>query len=86
MGTYSNFFCIYLVGASVDPAGVTMIDSVKIYVKTKESFGWPEDSEDFPEPSAQSKSAPVASTSNCLSTLENDTSICMPIPITSMDR
>uniref|UniRef100_M4AWS3 Ubiquitin protein ligase E3 component n-recognin 4 n=1 Tax=Xiphophorus maculatus TaxID=8083 RepID=M4AWS3_XIPMA len=36
------------IGASVDPAGVTMLDSVKIYGKTKEQFGWPEDPpEDF---------------------------------------
>ena len=63
-----------------------MVDSIKIYVKTKESFGWPEDSEDFPEPSTQSKPAPVASASNGLNAMDSDTSICMPIPITSMDR
>jgi E3 ubiquitin-protein ligase UBR4 len=31
----------------VDPGNVTMIDSIKVYVKTKEAFGWPEDAEDF---------------------------------------
>ncbi|XP_065141997.1 E3 ubiquitin-protein ligase UBR4 isoform X2 [Paramisgurnus dabryanus] len=36
------------IGASVDPAGVTMLDSVKIYGKTKEQFGWPDEPpEDF---------------------------------------
>lgn len=33
-------------GSSNDPLGVTMIDSIKIYGKTKEVFGWPEDAED----------------------------------------
>lgn len=33
-------------GSSNDPLSVTMIDSIKIYGKTKESFGWPEDVED----------------------------------------
>lgn len=40
------------VGASVDPAGVTMIDAVKIYGKTKEQFGWPDEPpEEFPSAS-----------------------------------
>ena len=30
-------------GPSPDSANVTMVDSIKVYVKTKESFGWPED-------------------------------------------
>ncbi|VVC25973.1 Hypothetical protein CINCED_3A011321 [Cinara cedri] len=30
-------------GPSRDPEGITMIDSIKIYGKTKESFGWPDD-------------------------------------------
>lgn len=33
-------------GSSNDPLGVTMIDSIKVYGKTKEIFGWPEDAED----------------------------------------
>lgn len=33
-------------GSSNDPLGVTMIDSIKVYGKTKEVFGWPEDVED----------------------------------------
>lgn len=40
------------VGASVDPAGVTMIDAVKVYGKTKEQFGWPDEPpEEFPSAS-----------------------------------
>ena len=30
-------------GPSPDSANVTMVDSIKVYVKTKESFGWPDD-------------------------------------------
>ena len=41
------------VGASVDPAGVTMLDSIKVYGKTKEQFGWPEEPpEDFSSPAS----------------------------------
>lgn len=33
-------------GPSNDPLGVTMVDSVKVYGKTKESFGWPDDADE----------------------------------------
>ena len=36
-------FFFYLVGQSLDPSGVTMLDSLKVYAKTKEAFGWPDD-------------------------------------------
>ncbi|XP_074029001.1 E3 ubiquitin-protein ligase-like protein poe [Leptinotarsa decemlineata] len=35
-----------LFGPSQDPDTVTMVDSLKIYGKTKDSFGWPEESEE----------------------------------------
>ena len=41
------------VGASADPATVTMIDSIKVYVKSKSAFNWPED-DDLPDNSAGS--------------------------------
>ncbi|KAJ2946624.1 hypothetical protein O0L34_g12681 [Tuta absoluta] len=44
-------------GPSQDPDGVTMIDSVKVYGKNKEQFGWPEENED---PSACPSSSKVA--------------------------
>ena len=34
-------------GPSFDPAGVSIVDSVQIYGKTKEAFGWPEDQDEF---------------------------------------
>ncbi|CAB3259165.1 unnamed protein product [Arctia plantaginis] len=44
-------------GPSQDPDGVTMVDSLKVYGKNKEQFGWPEDNED---PSACPSSSKVA--------------------------
>lgn len=52
--------CNYIsVGASVDPAGVTMLDSIKIYGKTKEQFGWPDEPpEDFPSAAVNNVCSP----------------------------
>eukprot|EP00095_Tigriopus_kingsejongensis_P009320 maker-scaffold486_size158769-snap-gene-0.26 protein:Tk09320 transcript:maker-scaffold486_size158769-snap-gene-0.26-mRNA-1 annotation:"e3 ubiquitin-protein ligase ubr4" len=33
-------------GSSLDPAGITMVDSVQIYGKTKDAFGWPDDQDE----------------------------------------
>ncbi|XP_047533883.1 protein purity of essence isoform X2 [Vanessa atalanta] len=44
-------------GPSQDPDGVTMVDSVKVYGKNKEQFGWPEENED---PSTCASSSKVA--------------------------
>lgn len=52
-------FLIFIVGASVDPTGVTMLDSIKIYGKTKEQFGWPDEPpEDFPSASVNNVCSP----------------------------
>lgn len=32
-------------GPSTDPSQITIVDTVKIYVRTKEEFGWPDDEE-----------------------------------------
>jgi hypothetical protein len=34
------------VGQSHDASNVTMIDSIKVYCKSKEVFGWPDDLQD----------------------------------------
>ncbi|XP_057678820.1 E3 ubiquitin-protein ligase UBR4 isoform X1 [Corythoichthys intestinalis] len=53
------------IGASVDPSGVTMLDSVKIYGKTKEQFGWPEEPpEDFSSASVNNVCSPNLNQSN----------------------
>lgn len=55
----------FKVGASVDPAGVTMLDSIKIYGKTKEQFGWPEDPpEDFSSASVNNVCSPNLNQAN----------------------
>lgn len=35
-----------LFGPSQDSDTITMVDSIKIYGKTKDSFGWPEETDD----------------------------------------
>ncbi|CAH0559665.1 unnamed protein product [Brassicogethes aeneus] len=52
-----------LFGPSQDPETVTMIDSVKIYGRTKDSFGWPEENEEAVA-TANSANTQVISTSN----------------------
>lgn len=61
----------FIVGASVDPTGVTMLDSIKIYGKTKEQFGWPDEPpEDFPSASVNNVCSPNLNQGN--GTGEND--------------
>lgn len=45
LGELHTYYLVFasLVGQSLDPSGVTMLDSVKVYTKTKEAFGWPDD-------------------------------------------
>eukprot|EP00058_Branchiostoma_floridae_P006338 XP_002591826.1 hypothetical protein BRAFLDRAFT_125324 [Branchiostoma floridae] len=43
--------CTLFVGASLDPSGATMVDSIKVYGKIKEVFGWPDELEEFPSSS-----------------------------------
>ncbi|MEE6482208.1 hypothetical protein FKM82_013184 [Ascaphus truei] len=62
------------IGASVDPAGVTMIDAVKIYGKTKEQFGWPDEPpEDFPSASVSSVCPPNLNQGNGTTEVETPT-------------
>ncbi|CAL1532573.1 unnamed protein product [Lymnaea stagnalis] len=70
-------------GSSMDPNSITMVDSVKVYVKTKEAFGWPEEPEDFPEPSAPAK---VVTNSNSGPTMEVDSTPAAAVPLTGADR
>ncbi|KAJ8017247.1 hypothetical protein DPEC_G00015820 [Dallia pectoralis] len=53
------------IGASVDPAGVTMLDSIKIYGKTKEQFGWPDEPpDDFSSASVNNACSPNLNAGN----------------------
>ena len=59
------------------------MDSIKVYVKTKEGFGWPEDTEDFAGSSSDSKSSSSTNatvggpsqTSSAAGNINNSTSI-----------
>lgn len=75
--TLSIFF-----GPSGDPNSVTMVDSIKIYGKTKESFSWPEDgTENVPNISS------LPYTFQNISDLEViSLALPYPQPITSLDR
>lgn len=69
-------------GPSTDPDGVTMVDSVKVYGKTKDVLGWHEEQEESANPNPSS--APPATGTPT----ENDTSgnaLALP-PLTSLDR
>ena len=58
--TFDLFLSVLLVGQSLDPSGVTMLDSVKVYTKTKEAFGWPDDpQEEIPSTPGLGTAAPV---------------------------
>ena len=61
-------------GASQDPGGVNMVDSVQLWTKTKENFGWPEDTEDFsiPQGSGELEDERPASATNttCLTPVD----------------
>lgn len=63
-----------------------MVDSVKVYIKSKESFGWPEDNEDFPESSTGPKLSSGLPSSNGLVSGEVEGLSSTPMPLTSVDR
>ena len=61
-------------GASQDPGDVNMLDSVQIWTKTKEAFGWSDDTDDFSSgvssSMAQSETDESRSTSASLSAVD----------------
>ncbi|KAL1427424.1 hypothetical protein MTO96_017476 [Rhipicephalus appendiculatus] len=69
-------------GPSSDPSCVTMVDSVKVYGKSKESFGWPEESDEF------ATGVGVAAQSNVVGVagIDPDGIPSAPLPLTALDR
>lgn len=65
---------------SQDPEYVTMLDCIKIYGKTKESFGWPD--EIFDEASIGPATAATTSASQTVT----DSEILSPFTITALDK
>ncbi|KAK6636982.1 hypothetical protein RUM43_010649 [Polyplax serrata] len=67
-------------GPSPDPDSVIIVDSIKVYGKTKDAFGWPEETEDL----SNNPSAPSASTANPGS--DADSLAVIPAPLTSLEK
>ncbi|XP_077505275.1 E3 ubiquitin-protein ligase-like protein poe isoform X4 [Amblyomma americanum] len=69
-------------GPSSDPSCVTMVDSVKVYGKSKESFGWPEESDEF------ATGVGIAAQSNTVAAtgIDPDGIPSAPLPLTALDR
>jgi len=66
-----------------------MVDSVKVYTKLKESFNWPDDSDDSPDSTMTKAAAPGSSNvSSAEAATEGVASATMaaPTPLTSADR
>ncbi|ESP04880.1 hypothetical protein LOTGIDRAFT_156120, partial [Lottia gigantea] len=70
-------------GASSDLVGFTMVDSIKVYIKTKEAFGWPEEPDDFPETTTTSKTPSTAIT---VANTAADSLPTEPLPMTTADK
>lgn len=63
------------------------MDSIKVYVKSKDVFGWPEDTEDFPEStSAPAKSSTPSTSLPGLAASECAGTSLVSLPLTSIDR
>lgn len=72
------------VGQSVDPDGVTMVDSIVVYSKTKENFNWYEEqAEEFP--STPTTTAATTSASSGPSA-DSEPMSPPPVPMTSLDK
>ncbi|XP_077538894.1 E3 ubiquitin-protein ligase-like protein poe isoform X3 [Haemaphysalis longicornis] len=69
-------------GPSSDPSCVTMVDSVKVYGKSKEAFGWPEESDEF------TTNVGIAAPSNtgAVAVIDPDGISSTPLPLTALDR
>ncbi|XP_065311151.1 E3 ubiquitin-protein ligase UBR4 isoform X4 [Dermacentor albipictus] len=69
-------------GPSSDPSCVTMVDSVKVYGKSKESFGWPEESDEF----VTGVGVAAQSTAVGAAGIDSDGIPSAPLPLTALDR
>lgn len=62
-----------------------MVDSIKVYTKTKEAAGWPEDSDESPD-SSLPKSPSVPNVNGYSSAADVESSVSSPLPLTPMDK
>ncbi|XP_044730066.1 E3 ubiquitin-protein ligase UBR4 isoform X3 [Chrysoperla carnea] len=67
-------------GPSLDPDSVTMVDNIKVYGKTKDSFGWPDEAEE----SSSNIVAPVANPT--MTNTDSDLHSPNQTQLTSLDK
>lgn len=72
-------------GPSHDPAGVTMVDSVKIFVKTKDQFGWQDDADDVVDVPAASVKTPIPAAVPALADLDRGQPLALA-PLSPVDK
>ncbi|KAF5286898.1 hypothetical protein FQA39_LY00431 [Lamprigera yunnana] len=65
-------------GPSQDPETVTVLDSVKVYGKTKDSFGWPEETD---ETTNGTSTTPAITCNN-----ETEQTNVNPVPLSTLER
>jgi hypothetical protein len=63
-----------------------MVDSIKVFTKTKEAFGWPEEPDEFTEQSAPKPTPSVVSALPNNSEMDTVTSALAYMPLTSADK
>ena len=63
-----------------------MVDSIKVFTKTKEAFGWPEEPDEFSEQSAPKPTPSVASASPSNTEMDTVSSSLAFMPLTSSDK
>lgn len=62
-----------------------MVDSIKVFTKTKEAFGWPEEPDEFVE-RMMSKTTPPATVAPSSLDSETTMSTIPHMPLTSADK
>jgi len=67
---------------SHDPAGVTMVDNVKVFVKSKDSFGCPDDAD---EP-VETPTVKIQAQTATIQTVSDIKSPTVLAPLTPVDR
>lgn len=72
--------CFLSVGSSGDPSDITMVDSIKVFVKAKEAFGWPD------EPQEELMGAFPLSQTAIAETLNIASESFLTMPFTNMDQ
>ena len=48
----------------MDPAGISLVDNVQLYGKTKDAFGWPDEQEEFGSNSGTTNGPSAVNASN----------------------